>query len=175
MEFKVDKAKAVEALVYVAGRLGDVSRFNAAKILYFADLDHLNTFGRPITGDYYVAMENGPVPSFIYDVLKGTLAPDDKALVADALLPVQGAQHPRVRATRDANLELFSRSDLRSLDSAIQHVGTRSFGAISDETHKHEAWKRAPLNGKMAFDDMMTEADASIVGDASESAQYAVL
>ncbi|OQY45782.1 MAG: hypothetical protein B6240_08350 [Desulfobacteraceae bacterium 4572_87] len=40
------------------------------KILFFADQKHLSRYGRPVVGDYYVAMRHGPVPSRIYDILK---------------------------------------------------------------------------------------------------------
>ena len=39
-------------------------------VLLFADKKHLERYGRFITGDTYSAMENGPVPSFAYDVVK---------------------------------------------------------------------------------------------------------
>jgi len=175
IDFVVDKAKAIEALIYVASRKGQVTRFSAAKILYFADLEHLQNFGRPITGDYYVAMENGPVPSFVYDVLKGTSSPSDKALVETAIAPVDGANFPTVKALRDPDLVVFSKSDLNALDHAIEHVGARSFGSISDETHKHTGWKRAGLNAKMAFADMLDGADPAIVDEAAETSAYAVL
>ncbi len=39
-------------------------------MMYFADRLHLERYGRFICGDSYVAMKNGPVPSFTYDILK---------------------------------------------------------------------------------------------------------
>jgi uncharacterized phage-associated protein len=175
MDFTVDKAKAVEALVYVAAKLGEVSRFNAAKILYFADRQHLRTYGRPVTGDYYVAMDNGPVPSFVYDVLKQAVRPADRALVAGALAAVEGSHFPKVRALREPNMEVFSVSDVECLDYGIEHVGNRSFGSVSDETHKHVAWKNASDNGKMAFADMLDGVAPEVIEDAELSAVYAVL
>lgn len=47
MDFTVDKEKAIEALVYIATALPGVDRFHACKILYFAERDHLRSFGRP--------------------------------------------------------------------------------------------------------------------------------
>ena len=40
------------------------------KILYFADQRHLSLYGRSITGDTYIAMQYGPVPSNVDDILK---------------------------------------------------------------------------------------------------------
>jgi uncharacterized phage-associated protein len=46
---------------------------NLSKVMFFADRSHLRQYGRPVTGDLYIAMANGPVPSRIYDMVKGNL------------------------------------------------------------------------------------------------------
>ncbi|WP_419868710.1 type II toxin-antitoxin system antitoxin SocA domain-containing protein [Chryseobacterium sp. CT-SW4] len=40
--------------------------------MYFADLKHLSKYGRKITEDCYVKMQNDPVPSKVCDILKGS-------------------------------------------------------------------------------------------------------
>lgn len=171
----MDKEKAVEALVYIAGRFPGVGRFHAAKILYFAELFHLREFGRPIVGDRYIAMENGPVPSFAYDVLKGTTHPDDRSITEGALNPVTDRRYPEYEAARAPHMDYFSESDIECLDRAIEHCRKRSFGAISDETHKHLAWKSADLNSQMDYEDMLDGADPDIIEDAKAFAAYGVV
>ena len=39
-------------------------------MLYVADREALLTWNRPITGDKFVSMDNGPVVSLIYDLIK---------------------------------------------------------------------------------------------------------
>jgi hypothetical protein len=175
MEFMLDKEKAVEALVYIARKVPGVGRFHAAKILYFAERFHLREFGRPIVGDRYIAMENGPVPSFAYDVLKGTVAPQDKETIEGALVTVSAYRHPEYKAGREPDLSFFSQTDIECLDKAIEHCAKRSFGSISDETHKHLAWDRADLNGPMRYDDMMDGVDPEVIEDARVFAAYGVL
>lgn len=170
----IDKEKAVEALVYIASKFPGVGRFHAAKILYFAELGHLREYGRPIVGDRYIAMDNGPVPSFAYDVLKGTVHPDDKPIVEGALRPASAARYPTYNAGRVANLDFFSPTDIECLDAAIAHCRQRSFGEISDETHKHPAWTRAAENGPIDYSDMLDGADPDIVEDAKLFSQYGV-
>ena len=74
-----EKEVLVNAALWVASRLpGDRCRAHRIfKILWFADLAHLKRFGRTITGDTYVAMDEGPVPSILYDELKLAPGPDD--------------------------------------------------------------------------------------------------
>lgn len=175
MEFAVDKEKAVEALVYVASRLPKVGRFHAAKILYFAEQFHLASYGRPIFGDRYIAMDNGPVPSFAYDVLKGTVRAEDARLIEGALYQLDSRHHPEYIAARNVKAECFSVSDMECLDRAIAHCAKRTFGSISDETHKHPAWIKANLNGPMDYEDMLVNADSLIAEDAREFAAYGIL
>src|SRR5690606_40518414 len=40
------------------------------KLMYFADRDHLVKYGFPITGDMYIKLPYGPVPSFSNFVLR---------------------------------------------------------------------------------------------------------
>ena len=70
MNVQFDKTKALNALLYVANRVQRKDFHKIFKIVYFADRQHLAEWGRPITGDTYIAMDAGPVPSRMYDMLK---------------------------------------------------------------------------------------------------------
>lgn len=175
MKFRVDKEKTVEALLYIVTRYGEVGRFHALKTLYFADREHLRTYGRPVTGDRYIAMENGPVPSYAYDAVKQALPEPERELVAGALSMGQNRGHPTYVPHREANMSFFSKSDIKCLDWAFEHCKGRSFGSISDETHDHLAWENAALNGEMKFIDMLDGVDDSIREEAENFAAYGVL
>lgn len=55
----------LNAALWVAERLPEQDRriHKLFKILWFADLLHLKQYGRSVTGDTYIAMNYGPVPS----------------------------------------------------------------------------------------------------------------
>ena len=137
IDFTVDREKTIETLVYIASRWPNVGRFHVGKVIYFADRDHLRRYGRPVTGDRMIAMDNGPVPSLAYDILK------QPALADGAIGEKPGKPHPEYMALREPDLTYFSKTDLACLDAAIEHCRKMSFGAISDETHTHKAWLRA--------------------------------
>ena len=64
--FKFEQAKAIAAIeVLVDGGILDLTRGKIAKLLFFADKRHLVQYGRPITGDWYAALQHGPLPSNI--------------------------------------------------------------------------------------------------------------
>ena len=70
MEVQFNKVKTLNALLYVANRIQRKDFHKIFKVIYFADRQHLADWGRPITGDTYIAMDAGPVPSRLYDMLK---------------------------------------------------------------------------------------------------------
>lgn len=175
MRFEVDKEKTVEALLYIVSRYGEVGRFHALKTLYFADREHLRQYGRPVTGDRYIAMENGPVPSYAYNAVKQQLPEPERELVAGALSAGSSERHPTYIAHRAPDMSFFSKTDIECLDAAVDHCRVRSFGDISDETHKHSAWIRAPFNGEMRVEDMLDGVAPEVIKEAELFASYGVV
>src|SRR6056297_2388937 len=68
---KYNKEKLIQVSAYILKRLGGTSDMHKLfKVLYFAEKDYLSKFGRMITGDNFIAMKYGPVPSMIFDIFK---------------------------------------------------------------------------------------------------------
>jgi uncharacterized phage-associated protein len=178
LRFQFDERKAVEALTYIASAWPRVTAFYASKVMFFAEKKHLNSYGRPIVADTFIAMPNGPVPSTIYEFIKGKLdqAGDPEAITA--AVRVSRENYPQVEALRPANLDVLSPSDIECLDEAISFCRTRSFMALSSLTHQDKSWLEAPANGPMDYADMFDDdnpAREALLEDAQEFAAYGVL
>lgn len=133
IRFRFDAAKAVEVLLYIAPRCPNL--YNALKVLYFADRQHLSAHGRLICGDSYVAMSHGPVPSGAYDIIK-CIRGDGVCWWADR--PIERAfdvQGNHLAPLREAKLEFLSESDIECLDAAIKEYGSLSFGDLKKLSH----------------------------------------
>ena len=67
-KYDVDKLKAVT--LYILKKCGATDYIHLFKILYFAEREHYADYGKRIAKDTFIAMEHGPVPSFLYNALK---------------------------------------------------------------------------------------------------------
>jgi len=67
--FEFEPEKALVATAYLANRSGE-TMYTILKMVYVADCIHLERYGRPITGDRFIAMKEGACPSKIYDSMK---------------------------------------------------------------------------------------------------------
>ena len=68
--FVFQREKAIEMVLYLAQRLDNPTVLQICKLMYFADKRHLDKWGQFLCGNDYVAMEHGPVPVNVYDMLK---------------------------------------------------------------------------------------------------------
>lgn len=70
--FRFKPVKAIQAagVLLDAERTKQMSYYRLLKLLYFADRRHLEETGRPITGGRTVAMDQGPLSSPVYDLIK---------------------------------------------------------------------------------------------------------
>lgn len=177
LRFQFDEKKGVEVLTYVASKWPGLTAFYASKVLFFAEKFHLNRYSRPIVGDTFIAMPNGPVPSTLYDFIKGHLeqSGDPEAIVA--ALSIEQQPYPRVDARRQPDLDALSQTDIECLDEAIEFCRGRKFPALSDLTHQERAWREAPVNGPMDYEHMIGDGPdrEAIVAEAREFAAYGVL
>jgi uncharacterized phage-associated protein len=177
LRFQFNEKKGVEALTYIASRWPGVTAFFAAKTLFFAEKLHLNKYARPIVGDTFIAMPNGPVPSTLYDFIKGQLyEAGDPEAIREAL-SIQRDPFPRITARREADREALSESDIECLDTAIAFCSHSSFALLSSLTHRERAWMEAPVNGAMDYEAMIDEGPerAALIEEVREFAVYGVL
>ena len=176
LRFQFNERKGTEALVYMAAKWPKITIFYASKVLFFAEKKHLNTYGRPIVADTFIAMPNGPVPSTLYDFIKGNLAnagdPDGFREAIDA------SNHPRLEARKDYDPSVLSESDIECIEDAIDFCRTKRFGHLSELTHREKAWSEAFTNSAMDYElfiDDDNPAREAILADAREFAAYGVL
>ena len=142
-EPKVDKI--IEVILYLA-RCKDIELdiYSVAKLLYLADVLHLNRYGRPLTYDQMMATKCGPVPSTTYSILKKDRclrSVDYDSLPFDFI--ERGDRTYIENPKRRVNERLLSKSDLMALQEIVEKHGQKSFRQLFDMTHEHEGYKRA--------------------------------
>lgn len=176
LRFQFDERKGTEALAYMATKWPDITIFYASKVLFFAEKKHLNTYGRPIVADTFIAMPNGPVPSTLYDFIKGNLSssgdPDGFRGAVDT------SSHPKIKAKRPYASGILSATDVECIDEAISFCRPKSFGHLSQLTHQEPAWTEAFANSAMDYELFIEDSNPSreaILADAREFAAYGVL
>ena len=104
IKFNMNTQKAIESVLWIIEN-GESNMYNIWKILFAAEKYHLNKYGRPITGDKYIAMGYGTVPSWLYDATKIKqqgigFRKDNNTLIAD----------------RSPTMNYFSETDLEALN-----------------------------------------------------------
>ena len=176
LRFQFNERKGTEALAYMATKWPKITIFYASKVLFFAEKAHLNAYGRPIVADTFIAMPNGPVPSTLYDFIKGNLGnAGDPEGFRDA---IDASDHPRLVAKRNCISSVLSESDIECIDGAIKFCREKNFGHLSELTHREKSWSEAFANSAMDYelfvDDDNPHRD-EILADAREFAAYGVL
>jgi uncharacterized phage-associated protein len=144
-----DAPKSVETIVYIAQKTHDL--FHVVKTLYYADKFHLKNYGRLITGDHYVAMDEGPVPSGAYDLIKEVRG---DGVVKSGARPEQAfkvEKHINVIPRRKPNLDYLSESDIEALDKAIGIYARMDFGRLWRIAHNERPYQDAAHNASISL------------------------
>lgn len=148
-------------MLYILWRLGGrTDMHKLCKILYFADQRHLSLYGRGITGDTYIAMQYGPVPSNIDDLLKA-LRGDSFFSTSDEIAPLKECMvfdnRYIVRALKREDGDELSESDINCLDFAITLCKDKSFSELTAFSHGL-AWSSTNPDRAMSVKDILREA-----------------
>jgi hypothetical protein len=151
LRFNLSEKKALEALVFVAKEWPAITAFYAAKVFFFADKEHLSTYGRPVIGDRYIAMDHGPVPSVIYGWFKGDLnwAGEPRSILKSVKFDRKAGSYMSATALRKPDMNYLSPSDVAALKSAIALCRGRPFQQLSRLSHDDPAYQEAALNAEM--------------------------
>jgi uncharacterized phage-associated protein len=167
IEFHFNPEKFTQAVAYVASRCPKgMTKKKLFKLLYFADREHLFRYARPVLNDRYINMDQGPVPTASYDLVKANRKRWSQSVI-DMLsrhIEVLG-MHIAIR--EPARTDLLSRSDISVLDEVTARYGVRSADYLSALSHRHKAWLESQRNRRidysLFFDDPAVESARELV------------
>lgn len=156
VRFKINYEKCIQGMQFLASKKPGITQYYVGKVFFFADREHLLDWGRPISGDRYVAMEHGPVPSGIYNLVKNDSGMPDELLdlMRDRIL--FESEHNKIHLfANDEKLDFsaLSGSDMEYLADSLTTYGNMSFGKLREISHRdaayEAAWRNAGMNNEM--------------------------
>jgi len=139
MRFLFNEAKATQAacrLLHLRG--GRISYLKLIKLLYLLDREALLRWGRPVTTDRYVSMDQGPVVSRIYDLIRGDLRPGEASIWREH---ISEPDNYDVRLLKEAGDDELSQAEENLIDEIFAQYGSRSRWDLVDFCHRLPEWE----------------------------------
>ena len=153
-DFKVEKA--INAVLYISRKLKRNDFHKIFKILYFADRNHISDYGRSITGDTYIAMNDGPVPSNLYDIFKSVRGDGffkDNNNFSQSFIIVNW---DLIQPIAEPNLKKLSKTDIEFLDNSLVEYGDLSWDEVREKSHDY-AWRNTVKNAPISLENLVLE------------------
>lgn len=158
---------ALNAILYIIQRLHEVDIHKVCKILYYTDQMHLDKYGRTTTGDTYIRMPYGPVPSNVEDIFKAlrreSFFSDMVGNIGEKLIFVN---RYFLTSNDSPDLDYLSETDVECLNTAIMKCKDLNFEELTEASHGY-AWNSAQNGQEIDFADILRE-----VGSPEEYIDY---
>ncbi|MGA8212250.1 MAG: Panacea domain-containing protein [Candidatus Sulfotelmatobacter sp.] len=137
------------------------------KLLFYSDFLAYLMLDKPITGQEYFALENGPAPRYMVRVREQMTAKGD---IAIRKTPTVSGIQDRTFALREPDLTHFTAQEVNLVDSVIQLFWGQTGTEMSELTHRFPGWKLAayketiPYTVALVGDRTPTEAEKKFGG-----------
>ena len=159
-----DQQKIIETALWFLNRSKRTDLHSILKELFYSDKFHINKYGRPVSGDYYVKMDYGPVGSYAYDLLKHNriseyvkrqrFTPD---ILENAIRSFNCSDPLKIQPLRTEDFDYFSKTDIECMEMALSKCDGCGFDELIKITHCEPAWQKADMNGDMNFEDFIDQ------------------
>ncbi len=115
-----------------------MSYIKLIKLLYLLDREALLRWGRPVTTDRYVSMDNGPVVSRIYDLIREEPAPGTDSIWRHYISASQGWE---VALVEQPETDELSRVEEALIDEIFGKFGKLSRWDLVRLSHELPEWQ----------------------------------
>jgi hypothetical protein len=158
IQFRFNPRKASQAIQWMLATATDAVDFHTIlKTIYFADKRMLNEHGRPIFGANYRAMNYGPVPLEVYEMLKcepywlTELAQDDYPWLREGYRVRLIPNHNQLPEPDD-----IAPAEMDTIREAFEQCREMTFNQRTRETHGMDWVEGTRRPGeRMAYEDMI--------------------
>lgn len=177
--YQFNYEKAIEATVWLANEVREISPYRLATILFHADKMHVNKHGRPILGDTYIREDNGLTPVGVYKIIQkdDSLNPEHIEK-ANESFKVKDLPTPSIIPLRQADLDYFSGTDLECLESATHDYALKSEIVLGNEIRREKCLVKTAPNQAINYACLVEDDNPyrdEILEDMAESSSYVKL
>lgn len=178
MNWRFDEEKFINAVLFFAVN-SHVQSFGITKLnkqLYYSDFEHFKQYGRPIIGDRYTRMKNGPVPSTAYNIINELLNGAEGVSVHKRLAKkievkkgkFRGRTIHRITPLAAPDMSVFSKSEARIMKAVADVCTTNRLSAsfLSRLSHVDGSpWSRTENNQEIDYRLALDESERSLSKD----------
>ncbi len=139
MVLRFNERRATEAAArFLKLRGGRMSYLKLIKLLYLLDREALLRWGRPVTTDRYISMDNGPVVSRIYDLIREEPAPGADPIWRQY---ISAPQEWEVALLADPETDEISRAEEALIDEIYAAYGKMTRWDLVRVSHELPEWQ----------------------------------
>ncbi len=139
MVLRFNERRATEAAAkFLMLRGGRMSYLKLIKLLYLLDREALLRWGRPVTTDRYVAMDNGPVVSRVYDLIRDEPAPGTDPVWRHYISAPSGYE---VALIAEPEIDELSRAEESLIEEIFSKFGSLSRWDLVNLSHELPEWQ----------------------------------
>ena len=146
----INQLKYKNAILYLIQKMdGKVleGKKKICKLLYFVDFGAFEKYGQPVTGEKYIRMPMGPMPSNfdkIIKVLEGSVLRIKKELKDST------HEYPTTiyELKKEADADVFSKEEKEILDWVIEKYAKLTGKELENISHSEAPWLAVKRNGE---------------------------
>ncbi len=139
MVLRFNERRATEAAARLLKlRGGRMKYLKLIKLLYFLDREALLRWGRPVTTDRYVSMDNGPVVSRIYELISEEPAPGTESVWRNH---ISAPANWDVQLMREPETEELSRAEEALIEEIFANYGKMNRWDLVNLSHQFREWR----------------------------------
>lgn len=136
---RFNERRATEAAAkFLKLRGGRMSYLKLIKLLYLLDREALLRWGRPVTTDRYVSMDNGPVVSRIYDLIREEPPPGTDPVWRHF---ISAPSNYEVSLTAEPEIDELSPAEETLIEEIFAQYGKLSRWNLVDLSHDLAEWQ----------------------------------
>jgi uncharacterized phage-associated protein len=136
---RFNERRATEAAArFLTLRGGRMSYLKLIKLLYLLDREALLRWGRPVTTDRYLSMDNGPVVSRIYDLIREEPAPGTDPIWRHY---ISGPQEYEVALFAEPETDELSRAEEALIEEIFAKFGKMTRWDLVRVSHELPEWQ----------------------------------
>ena len=163
-QYSIEKV-ANAIIFFVEKNIQHFGKTKLMKLMYFADKEHLEKFGRVMFYDDYRKLPRGPVATLTYNIISSTDAKDGddfKSYIDNFsnFIEIQKKDtNQKNSATRfnpknSFDNSFFSKSEIEILESITKKYKTYTKEQISEESHSLKEYINTDMNDFISVSDM---------------------